>query len=208
MRVMLALLLLLTGLSWLGPPARARDEPGRFDYWVLALSWSPAWCGESPPRASAEQCTARMGFVVHGLWPQHERGYPAACRRPEPIPEAVIGAMLPLMPSRALIEHQWRKHGTCAGPGPEAYFATVARARQRVAVPDFFADAGWRRVERLFVAANPGLAPEMVAVVCKGGVATEIRVCLDRDLDFRACGKDVRDRCGDDAQFPPARGHN
>lgn len=200
-RILASLLILLALPAW-------GAEPGRFDYWVLALSWSPAWCAAKPANARTEQCASgrHSGFVVHGLWPQRDQGgFPADCAGPEPVPEAVIGRMLPLMPSRRLIEHQWRKHGTCSAADPAAYFDMVARARQRVTVPDAIADPSWRRVERLFSAANPGLAADMVAVVCKGAVATEVRICLDRDFRFRACGKDVRDRCGAGAAFPAAR---
>src|SRR6202000_516739 len=68
------------------PPASAQDgrqnTPGQFDYYVLSLSWSPSFCAEAEDRGSrgrsqAAQCGGRpFSFVVHGLWPQYEHGYP------------------------------------------------------------------------------------------------------------------------------------
>lgn len=203
MRPILATLLILLAL-----PAWGAEGAPRHDYWVLALSWSPAWCGAQPERAGTEQCASgrHTGFVVHGLWPQYAKGgFPGNCAPAGAVPEAVVTRMLSLMPSRKLIAHQWRKHGTCAGGDAISYFDTVARARDRVRVPEAFAEPSWRRVERLFVAANPGLSADMIAMVCKGRVATEVRICMDRDLGFRACGRDVRDRCPPEAEFPPAR---
>ena len=55
--------------------------PGDFDYYVLSLSWSSGFC-ETPAGARAHgQCDAgaNLGFVVHGLWPQYEHGYPSDC---------------------------------------------------------------------------------------------------------------------------------
>ena len=55
----------------------ARGAPaGQFDFWVLALSWSPGFCETSTAARGSDQCEPgrRLGFVVHGLWPQYESG--------------------------------------------------------------------------------------------------------------------------------------
>src|SRR5215471_18018763 len=75
-------------------PASAQDRrqnaPGEFDYYVLSLSWSPSYCEEAEERGNTGrsqqiQCGGRpFSFVVHGLWPQYERGYPEYCQRPSP----------------------------------------------------------------------------------------------------------------------------
>jgi Ribonuclease I len=210
-RVIAALLLLA-----LAVPARAqeRGNPGQFDYYVLSLSWSPTWCATQSGRRDVEQCAGprSYGFVVHGLWPQYAGGgYPVQCAAPAPLPPALVEAMLPLMPSRKLIAHQWKRHGTCAGTAPEAYFATTRRAFDRVRMPDAFArPAGPQTftvqgIESLFAAANPGLEADAVSVVCRGRHGAEVRVCMDRELNFRACGRDVRDRCKGDVVFPAVR---
>src|SRR3977135_1905030 len=62
-------------------PRGAASTPGDFDFYVLSLSWSSGFC-ETPAGARARgQCDAsvNLGFVVHGLWPQDEHGYPSDC---------------------------------------------------------------------------------------------------------------------------------
>jgi len=54
-----------------------QNKPGVFDYYVLSLSCPPDYCrghASQPP----QQCTSskRLGFVLHGVWPQYEHGYP------------------------------------------------------------------------------------------------------------------------------------
>jgi ribonuclease T2 len=56
---------------------RWQNAPGKFDYYVLSLSWSPSFCETATGNARRQQCGARpFSFVVHGLWPQYERGFP------------------------------------------------------------------------------------------------------------------------------------
>ena len=43
--------------------ARADGEKaGDFDYWVLALSWSPNWCEIEGDAKGSEQCDPRHDF--------------------------------------------------------------------------------------------------------------------------------------------------
>ena len=70
-----------------GQEQRQQHQPGQFDFYVLALSWSPSFCQDSEERGreAREQCGLGRpySFVVHGLWPQYERGFPrsASSRR-------------------------------------------------------------------------------------------------------------------------------
>ena len=76
MRLLVAALV----LTVLPLAARAEGErAGDFDYWVRALSWSPNWCALEGDARDAEQCEADFGWVVHGLWPQYETGWPSYC---------------------------------------------------------------------------------------------------------------------------------
>src|ERR1700712_5920775 len=72
-------------------PAPAQDRrqnaPGEFDFYVLSLSWSPSFCEAASERGNSGRSQAQCGgrpfsFVVHGLWPQYERGFPEYCQRP------------------------------------------------------------------------------------------------------------------------------
>lgn len=195
--------------------AQQRGEPGRFDHYVLALSWSPSYCEAMGARAEPAQCaTARpFAFVVHGLWPQYQRGWPETCQTPAPyVPEPVLRSMLDLMPSRRLVLHEWRKHGTCAGLDPTAYFDKVRRAYQAVTIPDAFHRRDDYRmvspgeVEAAFRAANPGLASDMIAVDCDGRRLTEVRICLNRSLGFTSCAEVDRHACrASRVVMPPLR---
>lgn len=78
----LPLLLGLATTAQAQPRNQRGGEPGSFDFYVLALSWSPGFCELDGERdRNREQCAegAGLGFVVHGLWPQHEQGYPSEC---------------------------------------------------------------------------------------------------------------------------------
>lgn len=212
---MRAIAVLLLAVLWLSPAwAREAGKAGQFDYYVLSLSWSPTWCGNKAGKADGDQCNGprRYGFVVHGLWPQYSKGgYPAECAAPQALPGQVVEDMLPLMPSRRLIQHEWSRHGTCDGTEAPAYFAKTRQAYERVRIPKLFQAPDQpqsltvEQVEKLFLAANPGMERKSVAVVCRGRQASEVRVCLDKDLNFRACARDVRPRCKGGVQFPAAR---
>lgn len=179
-------------------PALAEDVPGQFDYWILSLSWSPQFCKSNP---GAEQCGQPRSFIVHGLWPQNERGYPDYCGDTERVPSELVDRMLPLVPDRKLVNQQWRKHGSCSGMPVDEYFLNVERAWRSVVVPaDLSAEspgleATTREIEERFIEANPGLDHSSMALVCKGRWLTEVRICLDKDFKPRACGEDVDDRC-------------
>jgi ribonuclease T2 len=206
------LLLLVAALP--AQSQRRNDEPGRFDFYVLSLSWSPSYC-ESARRADPGQCAGRpFSFVVHGLWPQFERGYPQFCQRQADwIAEPLLRSMLELMPSRQLIINEWRKHGTCSGLPPEGYFALVRRARERVTIPESFRRLDDYRmvspneVETAFMAANPGLERDMIAVDCDRRYLREVRICMGKDLAFRPCAEVDRCACREPRiVMPPIRG--
>lgn len=176
---------------------------GQFDFYVLALSWSPGFCEISGRRS--RQCDGGndLGFVVHGLWPQMEQGYPSFC---EPsgrfVPMATLTEAKGLFPEDNLALYQWRKHGSCSGESPGAYFRTVQRARDRVAVPESFKVLRDRsqvlpsEIEQAFISVNPGLRPNMISVSCGRRILREVRICLDKDLrNFRQCPEVDRDGC-------------
>ncbi len=201
---------------------RTANAPGRFDFYVLALSWSPSYCAsvkergdERSTRASAMQCGARpYSFVVHGLWPQYERGFPSSCQRPAPrIDRGLVDSMLDLMPSPRLVYIEWDRHGTCTGLAAPAYFDAVRQARATVKVPADYLElsnpamVSPAAVADAFVRANPGLARNAVAVTCDKTRLTEVRVCLSKDFSFRACPEVVARACNvERVAMPASRG--
>ena len=187
------------------------DTPGQFDYYVLALSWSPQYCADER-RENEMQCQRPYGFVAHGLWPQHaDGGWPENCGRGAWVDEPLIERMLPYMPSRKLILHEWRKHGVCSGLSPAAYFAAVEKAFQAVRLPPAYVRPAQplrrtlARLEADFQAANPALSKAAMAWQCRKNQVQELRLCLTRDLQSRACGADVRDTCTGEVLLRPSR---
>src|SRR5260370_27328564 len=91
-----------------------QNAPGQFDYYVLSFSWSPSFCETATSKARPQQCGARpFSFVVHGLWPQYERGFPESCLVPPPrLERNIMMSILALMPTPTMIYHEWDQHGT------------------------------------------------------------------------------------------------
>lgn len=202
--------LALLGLSLSAAQAQGQygrgGTPGDFDFYVLALSWSPGFCElEGDRDRSRQQCAdgANLGFVVHGLWPQYERGYPSDCGPAGRTPSRIaLEQAEGLFPSESLARYEWRKHGTCSGSSPSDYFADVRRARDKVVIPPSLQksdrDQSWTAIdlERAFAAANPGLRPDMMSVACKRGVLQEVRICMSKDLrNFQTCQQVDRSGC-------------
>jgi ribonuclease T2 len=195
---------------------RRQGEPGQFGFYVLALSWSPSYCeaaqDRAPNRAPDQQCGGRsFAFVVHGLWPQYERGFPSYCQVPAPrLNRAIVGSMLDLMPSPRLIFHEWDQHGTCTGLSPHDYFETVRKARALVKIPPEYLDLNKPiavtpdDVAEAFARANPGLSRAAMAVSCDRKRLTEVRVCLNKDFSFRDCAEITRRACRQDRIAMPA----
>ena len=170
-RVVLRLALL--ALLFTPRAATAQDPrqsaPRQFDFYVLSLSWSPSFCAGAAERGARNanvQCGPRpFSFVVHGLWPQYDNGFPEYCQIPAPrLDRGVVSSMLDLMSAPRLIFNEWDRHGTCSGQSPRAYFETVRKARAVVKIPPEFTDLKEplsvtpQAVEEAFIEANPGLS--------------------------------------------------
>jgi ribonuclease T2 len=213
----------LAALSGLAGTALAQDRrqnaPGEFDFYVLALSWSPSFCEQASERGSGErsqvQCGGRpFSFVVHGLWPQYEHGFPNYCQRPSPrLDRNIMSSMLDLMPAPGLIFSEWDKHGTCSGLPARAYFETIRKARSAVKIPEEYLELSAPKtvtpaeIEDAFIKVNPGLSSSAIAVTCDKTRLGEVRICMSKDLQFRSCEEIDRRACRrDQVVMPPIRG--
>ena len=201
--------LCLTGAAW-----AEGEKAGEFDYYVMALSWSPNWCATTGDARDADQCDPRhdYGWILHGLWPQFERGYPSNCRSSERNPSrGETNAMSDIMASGGLAWHQWKKHGRCSGLSSEAYFDLSREAYASVVRPNVFRKLTKpvrlpaKVVEEAFLEANEALEPDMITITCKGRYIQEARVCLTKGLEPRVCGADVIRDCSAKALFEPVR---
>lgn len=210
MRVLIVLIFCLSAIS-----ARADGRAGEFDYYVMALSWSPNWCEIEGDSRGSPQCDTGTGFgwILHGLWPQYEQGWPSDCRTTFRAPSrGDTAAMADIMGTSGLAWHQWNKHGVCSGLSPQDYFALSRLAYSRINRPEVFrklpdpVTLPAALIEEAFLEANPDLRHDQITVTCKSQMIQEARICLTRDLDFRRCGADViRDCSLDDALFTPLR---
>jgi ribonuclease T2 len=207
MRFLVALLLMTT-------LAHAEGErAGDFDYYVLSLSWSPNWCALEGNERGSPQCddAADFGWVMHGLWPQNERGWPSFCRTTERDPSRRdTEAMADIMGTSGLAWYQWQKHGRCAGLSSDAYYATARQAYDAVNRPEVFRKLDRTvtlpasLIEEAFLRANPDWQADMLTITCKAGHIQEARLCLTKELEPRICGADViRDCTMNNARFEP-----
>lgn len=196
------------------PAARAG-----FDYYVLTLSWSPTYCASDEGRDDRAQCGSgrRFGFVVHGLWPQHARGWPEFCdTRERWVPEERIRDLLPIMPSKRLIIHEWRKHGACSGLNQEGYFDLTRSLFEKVRIPARYLSPSAplsvspQQLAEDFIKSNAWLEPGMIAVDCGNRLdrarLQEIKICFSREGDPVRCGANERQQCrAETIQMPPVR---
>lgn len=185
--------------------AQSKGQPGVFDYYVLTLSWSPAFCASKGANAPVEQCGGdkNYGFVVHGLWPQYEKsGYPESCAISPDVPANVVTQTYPIMPSKGLMNHEWKKHGTCSGLSVQEYFADLRASYQRLNLanvlqappPGFQVPLGG--LVTAIINDSQSVPADGVVTTCnaKGQVA-EVMLCFSRDLVPRACGPSVKSNC-------------
>lgn len=203
-------------------PRQRPSVAGNFDYYTMVMSWSPTHCVTAEEGRDDDQCDRRdglrYGFILHGLWPQYESGFPEACpmgRKPF-VPNDVIASMHDIMPSRGLVIHEYKLHGTCSGLEPDKYYDLSRRLFNSVRIPERFKNpfetqfVSPREVEVEFMRANPWLRPDMIAVGCSGpgNRLRDVRICLSRDGHGRACGKneDQGKLCrADQLHVPPVR---
>ncbi|MDR3435822.1 ribonuclease T2 family protein [Telmatospirillum sp.] len=188
-------------------PMADGPQAGDFDYFLLALSWSPEYCAQNEEKTAAQsQCRASrsLGFVVHGLWPELDRGRaPTSCPTSGGVSGPVINEMMAIMPSAGLINHEWSVHGSCSGLSPEDYFGRVLGAFRHIRIPRALEQSkegpqpNVSQLKQWFVDVNPGLRPDMLTIHCDrgNGALREVRFCLGKSLEFRLCPAIAEDRC-------------
>jgi ribonuclease T2 len=176
---------------------KPQQTPGPF--YVLALSWEPAFCESLPDKQECKTQTATRAdarqFSLHGLWPQPRRNVFCGVDKtlieaddqhrwtdlPEPqMPPETKSALAGVMPgTQSLLErHEWIKHGTC-------YPATSAE--------QYFNDA-----TRLTAAVNQSAVGEFIAAnVGREIKSSELRATFDAAF-FSGAGDRVRVACKPD----------
>ncbi len=201
-RLIITTSVLLTTTSVSGAYAQSKGTPGKFDFYVLALSWSPDYCaakGENDP----SQCKQgkKLGFVLHGLWPQYQKGYPANCTT-ETLPSEVKQQFPNLFPSAKLYNHEWEKHGSCTGLTPAQYLALSKQKKDSVTIPTDYIKPNKpfrttiNKLQSDFTGANPAFTSQSIAPYCSGSgrFLQEIFVCFTKDGKPGPCSAEVLKR--------------
>ena len=200
------------------PPFAEREGPIRqtpVSGYTMALSWSPEYCrGRESSRAQALQCSGRhgrFGFVMHGLWPDSERGWPQWCPTQQHPTGIDVARQLCVSPSTSLVVHQWAKHGSCMTRRPATYYKVANILWNSYRWPDY--DRISRQdgltageIRKAFVDANPGWTSAGVGVhLNQRGWLEELRLCYDKRFRPSRCD---RSRLGarDDAKAKIWRG--
>jgi ribonuclease T2 len=207
---------LVLALIMLAGSLRADGEKiGEFDYYVLALSWTPTWCALEGDARGSEQCDASkdFGWTLHGLWPQFHQGWPSFCRTSERQPSrSMTNGMSDIMGTSGLAWHQWKKHGTYSGLSAQDYYALSREAYGKVNRPALFrklkdpVKVPAKVIEEAFLKENPLLKANTLTITCKQGRIQEARICLSKDLDPVPCGRDtIKDCSMTNALFDPVR---
>ena len=129
-----------------GPSGHA---PGDFDIYLLAQSWSPHFCCKNADRCNTVPWAfSARHLSLHGLWPGFStprdggQTFPQNCEAAKKLfPNLLPREYIDVAPSFVvwdpsehkakvgdLGKHEWKKHGTCTGLGPDAYFGEALRA--------------------------------------------------------------------------------
>lgn len=179
--------------KWETKPTLKND----FDYYIMALSWSPEYCNQNG-RRDQTQCGMgrKLGFVLHGLWPQYERGYPQNCNT-TPLPNDLIEEFEGLFPSNKLFQHEWRKHGTCTGLSAKAYLQQSKTFKQNLRIPRIYQappnaiKTSSKEIKSAFSQSNPHFTADSFAPMCNGKHLRELFVCYNLNGNPRSCSADV-----------------
>ena len=212
-----AMILLFTAVI---PQSHARkSDAGVFDYYVLSLSWSPTYCASRAGGRDNAQCgkKRRFAFVVHGLWPQYKSGWPEYCRTSQRwVLNKHIRRMLDIMPSKRLIIHEWKKHGSCSGLDQKAYFHLTRQLFEKLRIPARYLAPSRpivitpQGLVHDFLQTNYKLRKKYLSVQCGNrrdrARLSELRICFSRKGEFSACGRNEQRHCqADTLILPPVR---
>ncbi len=191
-----------TPMGTVKPKPKPKGPKDGVPFYVLALSWEPAFCeamkGKAECRAQTSSSYEATHFALHGLWPQ-PRGNQFCGVDPklaalddqhqwDQLPEPELSAetkaaLAKAMPGTqsGLERHEWTKHGSCyPGANAEQYFKDEIR----------LADAVNASPVQTFMAANIGKRIQM----------SDLRAAFDKAFGAGA-GERVRVSCDKQGRF-------
>lgn len=176
---------------------------------LFALSWSPAYClldeKGSTDQAQCLKPKKDYRFIVHGLWIQQDgdansaSDYLKYCEVPtQRVTAQIVTDMFDIMPSSDLMNHTWRKHGTCTGLAQKDYFKTAKSLYEKFNIDQVLTDVNEskvllkKQIINNVLNAFPHFDEENIIINCRGRFLREIRICLNSEFDLRTCSLDER----------------
>jgi ribonuclease T2 len=142
-------------------PAQDRKPTASDQFFILAVSWEPAFCETVRNKPECTTMTKSRfdasHFSLHGLWPRDEYcGVSSSIEQldrdgrwqqlpPVDLPADLRKTLDEMMPgTRSQLErHEWIKHGTCYGADQPTYFAAATNLLTQLngtRIRDLFAD--------------------------------------------------------------------
>ncbi len=171
--------------------AQQGGSPGQFDYYLLTLSWSPEYCHSNPTNSECRG-SRHFGFIVHGLWPEFQKGgYPEHCSNAPGLTNP--SSFLDIMPDLSLIQHEWTTHGTCSGLSAQDYFNLIRQAFTSIHIPNQFKAPAMTQsvtplqIKAAFEQSNPKLQDRDIMIQCSGTYLKAVEICLTKSLSPMAC---------------------
>ncbi|MFQ9292766.1 MAG: ribonuclease T2 family protein, partial [Haemophilus parainfluenzae] len=177
--------------------AIGQNKNAPVDYYMLALSWSPAFCekqraqyGNNLPDSAQYQCDVKnqFGWVVHGLWPQNANArsvtdQPRFCKGDlAPLPVETLEPYLSISPGAKLLQGEWEKHGSCAFDSAEAYFKQEKALFESLSLPN--EQLSRKELFQWMKQNNPQLKGAYL-----GASHNELFICYDRQWQVIDCPK-------------------
>jgi ribonuclease T2 len=179
-----------------------QSAPGSFDYYLLALSWAPNFCASHSSNSNECGTGRHVAFVIHGLWPQGERGrLNQPCQHTSPVASDVVRYALNFYPDAGLVQHEWQCHGIYSGLSARDYFTAVGRAYQSLHIPPSIAALSRDTEENAATLAQEfersnSAPPGSFVSSCHDGELVAMEACFTKDLRLRSCSSSLRSCSG------------
>jgi len=180
---------------------------GVFDFYVFEQSWPAEFChGKTFPGCKQPTDFMRTRLTIHGLWPNYASSqsghmWPQCCASKygpnvDPtIMRALANDLKTFWPneqdpnpteySQSLWQHEWNKHGTCAGIDQQAYFSGVMRAvYPQVATPAVISSHIGGVVTKAALQASYS---KVVKFQCTGTYLASVESCFNKNLGWIDC---------------------
>ena len=91
--------------------------------------------------------------------------------------------MMPIMPGKDLIQHEWSKHGTCSALSTQDYLGMIEKLYNGLTVPDYFkkpsdiAQTSASKIDKEFASANNAPA-RAFRVSCPQSEFSAVEICI------------------------------